>query len=241
MPRFCFTLKRCLLTAKGGGRERSWHRRTQNQPWRCSSPRVSNHKCGLFVGFVTSIPFVCAADLKNDHGILMPCFHRAVFPMGRCYKYTFIQGLRSAGFCRSTRGSIVRACVFPFNFSLPDNTGFWHGISAIWISEKLQKMTSPGWSQAQVFFVFFCFFNKNSSTLYLGVCFEQVAWVQPHTRNLKGSPQLRSLDPVLCFCFFSPAQMSEEPLVLEEGSPGEVSDLPSTPWITSNPLYTKNV
>lgn len=124
MPRFCFTLKRCLLTAKGGGRERSWHRRTQNQPWRCSSPRVSNHKCGLFVGFVTSIPFVCAADLKNDHGILMPCFHRAVFPMGGCYKYTFIQGLRSAGFCRSTRGSIVRACVFPFNFSLPDNTGF---------------------------------------------------------------------------------------------------------------------
>lgn len=51
---------------------------------------------GFFVDFITFFPFVCAADLENDRGLLMPRFRRAAFPIGRRYKYTFIRGPRSA-------------------------------------------------------------------------------------------------------------------------------------------------
>lgn len=47
---------------------------------------------GFFGDFIAFLPFVCAADLKNTHTLLMPCFQHVAFSMVMCHKYTFIQG-----------------------------------------------------------------------------------------------------------------------------------------------------
>lgn len=92
MPRFCFTIKHCLLTVK---RKRENGAGTIGHEVNFAA--VVNLWCqtvnvGFFVDFVTFFPFVCAAELKDGHTLLTPCFQRVAFPIVVCHKYTFTQG-----------------------------------------------------------------------------------------------------------------------------------------------------